>query len=73
MADLQAAWLTGYRRYRALTEEDEAMLATFVLLRRLQLIAWIGSRTNATTERLGAAYTYASDALVARYLAPPNG
>lgn len=73
VADLQAAWLKGYRRYRALTEEDEAMLATFVLLRRLQLIAWIGSRTNATTERLGAAYTYASDALVARYLAPPNG
>lgn len=68
VADLQAGWLKGYRRFRALSTEDEAMLSTFILLRRLQLIAWIGSRTNATTEQLGAQYTYDSDALVAAYL-----
>lgn len=65
---LQAAWLKGYERFRVLTAQDKEMLSTFVLLRRFQLIAWIGSRTNATTERLGAAYTYASDALVMTYL-----
>jgi len=39
----QAAWLRGYRSIAPLSAEDEDMLATFVMLRRLLLVAWMGS------------------------------
>lgn len=45
--DLQAAWLRGYRSVRALSESDEAEIDTFIMLRRMALLAWIGSHSEA--------------------------
>jgi len=66
--DLKAAWLRGYRSVRNLSAEDEAEIETFIMLRRMALLAWIGSHIEApepqelapgfaaTTARLGQAY-----------------
>ncbi|MGC6452562.1 MAG: phosphotransferase enzyme family protein [Candidatus Puniceispirillaceae bacterium] len=40
---LRAAWLAGYREVRRLAVEDEIEIDSFVMLRRLALLAWIGS------------------------------
>lgn len=40
---LKAAWLEGYLPVRALTEADIKAMDTMVLLRRMALLAWIGS------------------------------
>lgn len=44
---LKAAWLEGYRSVRPLGAEDEAEIDTLVMLRRLALLAWIGSHMEA--------------------------
>ncbi len=63
------AWLTGYRRAGSLPAEDEAEIWTFVLLRRLLLVAWIGSHQAADIAReLGAGYTRDSCDLAESYL-----
>lgn len=65
---LKTAWLEGYRSIRTLPAEDAAEIDTFIMLRRMALLAWIGSHINAPepqalapdfaqgTARLGAAY-----------------
>ena len=40
------AWLRGYRQVTALSAEDEAEIPTFIMLRRLLLVAWIGSHAT---------------------------
>jgi len=62
---MKEAWLKGYRSVRPLSAEDEAEIDTFVMLRRMALLAWIGSHIEApepqelapgfaaTTARLG--------------------
>lgn len=40
---LKQAWVEGYRKVRHLSAEDEAEIDTFVMLRRIALLAWIGS------------------------------
>ena len=45
--EFKAAWLRGYRSERALDAEDEAEIDTFVMLRRMALLAWIGSHIEA--------------------------
>lgn len=40
---LQAQWLAAYRRERPFSAEDEKALDTTVMLRRMALLAWIGS------------------------------
>ncbi len=47
VGDLVDAWLTAYRRHRSVSAEEEAMVATFILLRRLLLLAWLGSHPEA--------------------------
>lgn len=42
-----AGWLAGYRARRELGEDHLAMIPTFVLLRRLQLTAWVASHAHA--------------------------
>lgn len=66
--ELKRAWLRGYRKVRPLSALDEAEIDTFVMLRRMALLAWIGSHIEApepqalapgfaaTTARLAAAY-----------------
>ncbi|EJL40206.1 aminoglycoside phosphotransferase [Brevibacillus agri] len=66
--DLIQAWLKGYRKVRALSKEEELEIPTFIMMRRLQLIAWIGSRENETTRELGGEYTEQTDALARQYL-----
>lgn len=43
---LRDAWLQGYRKFRAFGAEHEAMLDTMVMLRRMALLAWIGSHSE---------------------------
>ena len=66
--DLKSAWVRGYRSVRAMSAEEEAEIDTFVMLRRMALLAWIGSHIEApepqelapgfaaTTARLGQAW-----------------
>ena len=63
------AWSRGYRTVAPLSADDEAELGTFVLLRRLLLIAWLGSRPDADPAReLGADYTRTGCDLAERFL-----
>ncbi len=45
--DCKAAWLRGYESVRPLDEADRAEIDTFVMLRRMALLAWIGSHIEA--------------------------
>jgi Ser/Thr protein kinase RdoA (MazF antagonist) len=51
------AWLTGYRTVRPVPREEEEELETFRLLRRLVVVAWLGSHhQTATARQYGAGY-----------------
>ena len=45
--DCKTAWLKGYQSVRALSDADLAELDTLVMLRRMALLAWIGSHIEA--------------------------
>ena len=63
------SWLSGYRRVLPLPAADEAEIWTFILLRRLLLVAWIGSHAAVDIAReLGAGYTRDSCDLAEAYL-----
>jgi len=63
------SWLRGYRSVRELPREDEAEIWTFIMLRRLLLVAWIGTHTGVEIAReLGAGYTAGTCELAERYL-----
>ncbi|MFC4799107.1 phosphotransferase enzyme family protein [Neobacillus sp. GCM10023253] len=62
------SWLKGYRSVRPLSEAEEQEIPTFILMRRLQLIAWVGSRDNETTRELGSGFTEDTDELAEKYL-----
>ena len=49
--DLIKAWARGYRRIGALSAEEEAEIATFIMLRRILLVAWIGSHAETDLAR----------------------
>jgi Ser/Thr protein kinase RdoA (MazF antagonist) len=75
--ELIKAWVRGYRRIGALSTEAEAEIATFVMLRRILLMAWIGSHSETDLARsMGVAYTEGTVPLCQAYLsrfatAPP--
>jgi Ser/Thr protein kinase RdoA (MazF antagonist) len=63
------SWLEGYRRAARLSAEDQAEIWTFIMFRRLLLVAWIGShRAVDIAAELGAGYTQGSCALAESYL-----
>jgi len=63
------SWLAGYRRAGQLTAEDEAEIWTFIMFRRLLLLAWIGSHRGVDiAAELGASYTQGSCDLAESYL-----
>lgn len=63
------AWVRGYRRVGTLSAEDEAEIGTFVMLRRLLLVAWIGSHSETElAQSMGVAYTQGTLPLCERYL-----
>jgi Ser/Thr protein kinase RdoA (MazF antagonist) len=68
--ELREAWLEGFRGVAPLDAADEAELDTLVMLRRLLLVAWIGSHHTFATEaaELGAGFTAGTCALAERYL-----
>jgi Ser/Thr protein kinase RdoA (MazF antagonist) len=68
--ELCESWLAGYRRVLPLSVQDAAEIPTFVLLRRLQLVAWVGSHKFADAAlELGADFTAGACEVAERYLA----
>jgi Ser/Thr protein kinase RdoA (MazF antagonist) len=67
--ELLDAWVSGYRRVAGLSKEDEAEIATFVMLRRLLLVAWIGSHSETElAQSMGVSYTNGTAGLCEAYL-----
>ncbi|WP_158625962.1 phosphotransferase enzyme family protein [Arsenicitalea aurantiaca] len=54
--DLVAAWLRSYRAIRDLPQEHEALIAPMILLRRMALLAWIGSHSETDLARSHASH-----------------
>ncbi len=62
-------WLSGYRSVVSLPSEDEAEIWTFILFRRLLLVAWLGSHPTVDLARqLGSGYTAGTCVLAEWYL-----
>jgi Ser/Thr protein kinase RdoA (MazF antagonist) len=56
--ELMDSWVRGYRRVGNLPAGDEAEIPTFVMLRRMILVAWIGSHSETDlAQSMGVAYT----------------
>jgi Ser/Thr protein kinase RdoA (MazF antagonist) len=69
VSELIDAWITGYCRVTPLTADEVAVLPGFVLLRRLLLVAWIGSHSDTDLAReMGAEFTATSCDLAEAYL-----
>ena len=67
--ELTDAWVRGYRTVRSLSAEDEAEIPTFVMMRRLLLVAWIGSHSGTElAQEMGEEYTAGSCELAESYL-----
>ncbi|MEV7968837.1 phosphotransferase [Sphaerisporangium sp. NPDC088356] len=63
------SWVRGYRSVLGLPRDDENEIWTFIMFRRLLLVAWIGSHSAVDVAReLGAGYTRGSCELAERYL-----
>ncbi len=63
------SWLDGYRLAGQLSAEDQAEIWTFIMFRRLLLVAWIGSHRGVDIAAdLGAGYTQGSCDLAESYL-----
>jgi Ser/Thr protein kinase RdoA (MazF antagonist) len=63
------SWKTGYRRVIDLPKADEAEIPTFVMLRRLLLVAWIGSHSETDLAKsMGLPYTEGTMGLCEYYL-----
>jgi Ser/Thr protein kinase RdoA (MazF antagonist) len=69
LPDWQDSWLAGYRSRSPISAEDEDMLASFVLLRRLLLLAWMGTHSHSKESRTKAiTFAEGSCTLAERYL-----
>jgi Ser/Thr protein kinase RdoA (MazF antagonist) len=65
--DLLRAWVMGYRRISPLSAEELEEIPTFVVLRRILLMAWLASHAEIPFARqFGAAYTAGTVALAER-------
>jgi len=63
------AWLKGYSKVRSLSKEDTDMIETFIMLRRMLLVAWIGSHHDTVqAQAMGPQYTIDTCLLADRYL-----
>ncbi|MGN7778005.1 phosphotransferase enzyme family protein [Mycolicibacterium sp. 22603] len=64
-----AEWLRGYTKVRTLADEHLALIPTFVMLRRIQLTAWIASHADADAAiAIGPGYALGTARLAERYL-----
>jgi Ser/Thr protein kinase RdoA (MazF antagonist) len=67
--DLIEAWKRGYRKVIDLSKADEAEIPTFIMLRRLLLVAWIGSHAETDLAKsMGLPYTEGTVGLCQDYL-----
>ncbi len=63
------AWLAGYRKAGALRQQDIGMIPTFVMMRRLQLTAWVTSRSGSDAVRgMAGGFAAGTVELAERYL-----
>jgi len=63
------SWKTGYRKALALPQADEDEIPTFIMLRRLLLVAWIGSHHETDLAKsMGLPYTEGTVGLCEDYL-----
>lgn len=63
------AWLGGYTRQRRLSKQEIAEIPTFIMLRRMLLVAWIGSHADtAQAQAMGPKYTADTCDLADTYL-----
>jgi len=68
--ELIGEWVRGYRKVIDLPEEDEREIPTFIMLRRLLLVAWIGSHSETDlAQSMGVDYTRGTVPLCEDYLA----
>ncbi|WCK52596.1 phosphotransferase [Aneurinibacillus sp. Ricciae_BoGa-3] len=66
--ELVKSWLIGYRKVRNLSEEEEAEIPTFIMLRRLMLLAWLGSHSDSdTAKNLGMGFAEKTEELARKY------
>lgn len=69
IGELQAAWLEGYRKAAPFGQEHEQALPMLIMLRRMQLTAWIASHAETPTAKAaGLEFTDGTLALAERYL-----
>jgi Ser/Thr protein kinase RdoA (MazF antagonist) len=67
--ELIDAWKTGYRRVAPLALADEQEIPTFIMLRRLLLMAWIGSHSETELAKsMGLPYVEGTIGLCDAYL-----
>ncbi len=67
--DMTDAWVNGYRTVASLSKEEETELPTFIMFRRLLLVAWVGSHQDTETgQEMGENFTKISCELAENYL-----
>ena len=62
----RSAWLRGYRKFRTLDDTETDEINTFVMLRRMALLAWIGSHIEAPEPQAHAPRFASNTAVLAR-------
>jgi Ser/Thr protein kinase RdoA (MazF antagonist) len=71
--DAIESWLRGYRRRLPIASDDEAEIPTFVMLRRLLLVAWIGSHVETElAQEMGEDFVASTLGLAESYLSSFN-
>lgn len=69
VAQFLQAWLEGYRSVCALSDEEAAIIPHLVMMRRMQLTAWIASHAETpTAQSMGEAYAKGTVALGQAFL-----
>lgn len=67
--DLVQHWLKGYKTVTAISQADEEEIPTFIMLRRLLLVAWIGSHHYTDLAKsMGTDYTSGTVGLCEAYI-----
>ena len=63
------AWVTGYRQHGRLSDADAAEIETMVMLRRMALLAWMGTHPDVDIVReLAASFGQGTAKLAEAYL-----
>ena len=68
--DMVDAWVRGYRRVLDLPDDDVAEIPSFIVYRRMTLLAWLGSHPHTdTAAEFGTGFADETCVLAERYLA----